>query len=356
MSSPRANSGFKTKGSRAEIVTPAEFSGSNTLKKYDQGVYVNDVSTLIDLAAVRLRPNNDFLKIKNGVAVQVTSGAYDDTEAPTSLLWVSGSVGTLYQSSYIPISFFSKSRPEGAKGSGYAVAPSHYSLDNDFGQPDTYQDGTYFEETITEIDPITIIVTPPEDLYVPFHIVNSSDQTSMDGLVDIFDTRMKVDRQLEIPFTTRGTRADLCTDDAYRRSVIVEDQFQNLSARVRKDGESFFGTDAFLDAGDEFGLAEILGIDPALLTSGSKSSEGYVKFPSETITPFREENDNEITARSLRSATDPAFNAVVLALSGSKYFPTHDYLSRDSVSLSRGYDYDNSTTGIDSLAFGGLFR
>lgn len=506
MSSARALAGFKTKGSQAEIVLPVEFSGSNTLEKYDQGVYVNDISALINPSTVRMRPNNDFLKIKDGVPVQITVGSYDDTEAPSSFASSTGSfvitnittssftpytaaLGTVvagtspsiipigggvydvtgstnagyaylkkqfletsvinisynfstsdnsnddwpfYQvssteptgtptvaspglligippisietgltgvaipagqwlslgirsagasanqgevrfeieqlvtgtypvityivpSSQIPISFFAKSHPQGGKGSGYAVAPSHFQMDNDFGQPDTYQDGTAYEEITTKIDPVLVIETPPEDLFVPFHIVNSSDQTSVDGLVDVFDTRKKVDRDLEIPFSTRDTWGSLSVTDAYRRSVLIEDQVESLSSRVLSDGESFAGTDAFLDAGDEFGLRDILEFDPALLVSGSKSPEGFVKFPTAVIAPFLESSDAELTTNQASTPTDTLWS-VVLNMTGSRDFPTHDYLSRDSVSLSHGYDYDSSATRIDSLAFGGLLR
>jgi len=356
MSSARATAGFKTKGSRAEIVTPTEFSGSNTLQKYDQGVYVNDISTLIDPATVRMRPNNDFLKVKDGASVQITEGSFDDTESPTSLVWVSGSVGEIYQKSYIPISFFGKSHPQGGKGSGYTVAPSHFQLDNDFGQPDTYQDGTSFEETTTEIDPVVVVETDPDDLFVPFHVVNAADQTSMDGLIDVQDTRKKIERDLEIPFSLRGTWGDLGLSDSYRRSPLVEDQSEFLIVRLKEDGATFFGTDAFLDAGDEFGLADILGIDPNLLSSGSKSPEGYVKPPDETVTPFIERNDRELIFDAVSTIGDVEMRTVVQALTGSAYFPTHDYLGRNSVSLSHGFDYDIGDSRIDSRAFGGLTK
>jgi hypothetical protein len=509
MSSARATSGFKTKGSRAEIVTPTEFSGSNTLQKYDQGVYVNDISTLIDPATVRMRPNNDFLKIKRGIAVQITEGSFDDTESPSSFVsseisfvtasivtssyvpyaaaldvlslggagpsitsigagvyditgstdagyayvkgqflsastvelqydfntsddsdddwpfyavssvepigaptvpspgllfnpppavssetgqvvvqipagnWLSfgirsaGSLGgagetrfaitqlvtgtfervtPVLPSSFIPISFFESSHPQGGKGSGYTVAPSHFQLDNDFGQPDTYQDGTLFEETATEIDPIVVVETDPADLFVPFHVVNAADQTSMDGLIDVQDTRKKIERDLEIPFPLRGTWGDLGQSDTYRRSPLLEDQAEVLAVRLKGDGTAFFGTDAFLDAGDEFGLADILGVDPDLLSSGSKSPEGYVKAPEESVTPYVEKNDRELVFDAVSSVGDIEMGSVALTLSGSRYFPTHDHLGRNYVSLSHGFDYDSSITGIDSLAFGGLLR
>ena len=356
MTSPRATAGFKTKGSRAEIVTPTEYSGSNTLQKYDQGVYVNDISTLIDPATVRMRPNNDFLKIKRGVAVQVTEGSFDDTESATSLVWVSGSVGEVYQKSYIPISFFESSHPQGGKGSGYTVAPSHFQLDNDFGQPDTYQDGTAYEETTTEIDPIVVVETDPSDLFVPFHVVNAADQTSMDGLIDVQDTRKKIERDLEIPFPLRGTWGDLGQSDTYRRSPLLEDQAEALVVRLKGDGTNFFGTDAFLDAGDEFGLDDILGVDPALLSSGSKSPQGYVKAPEATVTPFVERNDRELVFDAVSSSGDVEMRSVVQALTGSGYFPTHDHLGRNYVSLSHGFDYDIGDSRVDSRAFGGLLK
>lgn len=354
MASPRATSGFKTKGSRSEIVTPTEFSGSNTLEKYDQGVYVNDVSALVGPATVRMRPNNDFLKVKGGVAVQVTEGAYDDTEAPSPLVWVSGSVGSVYQSSQIPVSFFSQSHPQGGKGSGYTVAPSHFQLDNDFGQPDTYQDGTAYEETTEEVNPLTVIETSPFELVVPFHVVNAADQTSMDGLIDAQDTRKKIERDLEIPFPIRGTWADLGASDTYRRSPLLADQAEALSVRGLAGG-GLRGTDAFLDEGDEFGLDDILGLDPLLLASGSSSPEGFVKPPTAAVTPFSEAADRELTSAEL-GAGDVEMRALVLSLTGSRNFPTHDYLSRGHVSLSHGYDYDIGDSRIDSRAFGGLLK
>jgi len=38
---------------------------------------------------------------------------------------------------FIPISFFESSHPQGGKGSGYTVAPSHFQLDNDFVKTNT---------------------------------------------------------------------------------------------------------------------------------------------------------------------------------------------------------------------------
>ena len=102
--SARAQQGFKTKVSSATIVTPQEFSGSNTLEKYDQGVYINSANSLFGPSVVKMRPNNDFLKVKDGRTVQITEGSFDDTESPTSLGTSSGSFITSYflTSSFLP--------------------------------------------------------------------------------------------------------------------------------------------------------------------------------------------------------------------------------------------------------------
>jgi len=340
---------FKIKGSRAEIVTPVEYSGSNTLQKYNQGVYVNDISTLINPSTVQLRPNNDYLKIKNGVFVQALVGAYDDTEAPVTFGSATGKS---------TVSFSSKARPEGDRGSGYAIAPSHFLLDNDLGQPDSYQDGTAFEETTTRLDPVVIIQTDPEALVVPFNVVNAADQTSMDGLIDVFDTRKKIERELEIPFSLRGTRGDLGIPDTYRRSLLVEDQVELISVRKKeiRGQTKYSGTDAFLDAGSEFGWDDIFEINPLLLSTGSKSPEGYVKPPTEVVAPFVERVDRELVAELVSITSDIEMRSVILSLTGSGYYPTHDYLSRNHVSLSHGFDYDTGDSRIDSRAFGGLLK
>ena len=45
----RVASGSLTKGSSAEIIYPNEYSGSDSLRKYDQGVYANDMEVLFGI-------------------------------------------------------------------------------------------------------------------------------------------------------------------------------------------------------------------------------------------------------------------------------------------------------------------
>jgi len=352
MSSQRATDGFKTKGSTVGLVFPQEFSGSNTLEKYNQGVYVNDVNQYVSPSTMMIRPNNDFLKIKGGIAVRVDSGSYDDTDSPTVLAVDSGT--GLGIKSYIPLSLF-QSKPSntttqtGRKSTGFNVAPSHFLLDNDFGIPDTYQDGVAYEDIDNAIDPVRIIVTDPASLIIPKEIVNSSEMISSDAAIDVFSVRAETDRSfIEVPFRFKGTRGDLVNVDENRRSILITDEVQTISFRRKNDTRNLRGVDPYLDASDQYGLAESSGSYKV----GPANTMGYVNTPKEAVEPFSDATDFELIGRLLEESPD------ILSASYDMraLFPTHDFLSRDHVSLPHGYVYDYSTTGIDSLAFGGLLK
>lgn len=362
MSSQRVIDGYKTKVSSAVIVSPQEYSGSSTLQQYDQGVYINDINILIGSAVTKLRPNNDFLKIKMGVRSRIVDGLYDDTEAPSAFV-LSGSSGSInvYEKSYIPMSFF-QSVPSGhgtgEKYSGICFAPSHYNLDNDFGQPDYYQDGTFYEEKDASLNPLWIIGLDPIDIPVLIsdEMVNSSEMTSFDGVIDPFSVRKEADRNFtEIPFRFKGVRGDLVNDNSYRRSTVICDEQPLFISRLKIGNSaeiSTYSTDPFLDAGDEFGLDDLSNSTDI----GPVNLEGYLLEETSVSSPFKESNDNELTMLLLTGSNDFEMKSVVLNLTGSSNFPTHDFLSRDHVSLRHGFVYDNNYTGIESLAFGGLLK
>jgi len=361
MSSLRAQNGFTTKGSTAVIVTPTEYSGSDTLQKYNQGVNVNDINVLIGSTPPKLRSNNDFLKIRYGVRSRIDEGSFDDTESPSSLVWVSGSVGSVYQKSYIPMTFFQivptgSGVSTGEKYTGCMVAPSHFMLDNDFGQPDTYQDGTSFVETaiLKGISgSLTIIESSdPSALPVPSELVNSSDVVSRDGAIDPFNVMREIDRSVMelMSFRIKGTRSDLVTIDTHRRSVLIQDQ-QPILSKIEE-------IDPFLDTGDEFGINEIFDISAAVST-GLVGKTGFINPPTKTIRPYVDSSDAELTAELIVSSSyqPDIVNLLVRDSNGLRpNFPTSDFLGRNHVSLPHGFDYDNSETGIDSLAFGGLLK
>ena len=519
--SARAQSGFKTKVSSAVIVTPQEYSGSNTLEKYDQGVYVNSLNSLFNPSVVKMRPNNDFLKVIDGRTVQMTEGSFDDTESPTSLGTNSGSFitsyfltssflpytesfssatsglstaivslgqgvyditgssnsgyayiktsglisastyfrikyaysavdgsaddwpffitssteplgspsilapgnilkypptsaesgqfsltvntgswfsvgiksagstsglgkvrfsieyltsGTVektipyYPKSYIPMNLFRDMSPgesaaEGTKLSGAKIAPSHYLLDNDFGQADLYQDGGGFEETDSALDPVRVVSSDPFSIVIPYELVNTTDTRLLDGVVDTFEVRKEVDRSaIDVPFRTKGTRGDLVNSDSYRRSYLILDEVEVFQIRQNSSSRTnpVRGTDPFLDSEDQFGLSDFFGVEITDTMTGPVSSIGYVKPPTQTLAPFRDASDvedvvNSFPTGSIPGSLDYEMWSAVSALAGNTA-PGHSYLSRNHVSLARGFDYDNSKFGIDSLAYGGLLK
>lgn len=362
MSSQRVTDGYKTKGSTALLVSPQEYSGSNTLQQYDQGVNINDINVLIGSAVSKIRPNNDFLKVKRGIRTRMTDGLFDDTESPTSLA-LSGTSGSIevYEKSYISMTFFQEvvgGQASGEKYSGITLAPSHYNLDNDFGQPDYYQDGTFYEERDSSIDPLWIISTDPADIpvFISEEMVNSSEMTSIDGVIDPFSVRKEADRSFtEIPFRFKGIRGDLVNDNAYRRSAMILDEQPQIFSRLKSGPPgtfSLYSTDPFLDAGDVLGVDDLSTSDEI----GPINLEGYLMPETTTVSPFKESDDNELTLMLLSVSNDDTMKTVVLNLSGSNNFPTHDFLSRDHITLGHGFVYDNNYTGVESLAFGGLLK
>lgn len=350
------------KRSTAQLVSPQEYSGSNTLQQMDQGVYVNDINVMIGSSFTKMRPNNDFLKVKFGETVRMTEGAFDDTELPTSLV-LSGTSGsiTVYAKSHISMNFFQSVSidPEsGKKLSGVALAPSHDLLDYDFGQPDFFQDGTGYTDKNSSISPLWLIDVNPIDLpsLISDTMVNSTEIISTDGVIDPFSVRQEADRSfIEMPFRFKGFRGDLVNDNTYRRSTLIVDELPTASTRARSGPSgtpSTYSTDPFLDAGNEFGLDELT--DSADI--GPVNAEGYVAVETSVSSPFVDSSDRVILCDSLEIDDTDFMKNIVLNLTGSRYFPTHDQLSRDHVSLAHGFVYDNNYTGIESIAFGGLLK
>lgn len=329
--------------STAVIVYPQEFSGSNTLVKYDEGVYVNDISVLQGSSILKLRPNNDFLKIKNGKISELTEGPFDDLDAPLFL--------TQSQASF---TLFNRAQGD-AKLSGIKNAPSHFILNYDFGQSSPYQDGSAFEEVDAPLSPVNVILADSLNLSVPFELVNVTDARFLDSTIDVFSVRKEVDRSYtEIPFRFKGCRGDLVIEDAYRRSYTITDEVESVASRMNGSRDRLRGADPFLDASDEFGIDDFFGVTLDDTMTGPISVIGYVNPPSEVISPFIETTDLEIISTYFNNL-DSSMREAIFAMSGTDS-PGNTSLSKDHISLPHGFVYDNCRFGVDSLAFGGLLK
>ncbi len=304
----RVASGSLTRGSSAIIIYPDEYSGSNTLKKYDQGVYVNDMEGLYGTTILKLRPNNDFHKIIDGKTWTGGLRPYDDQGAPSSFAFdpyqgrppsqpkpyingmpqpASSGSGTNAKPTAAEMAdsdwhdgwnhhwwYMSKSQiaispgdgstlsvtgsnhANAKKGSGLTIAPSHFRLDYDLGMTDIFQDATAFKDTANN-DPVNIVTTDPLAIDYPSNLVCQSDINLMDGVMEPFPLRSVIDHStLEVPFQSRGIRADMTLTDAFRRSTMMQYQVQSISSRtVTRDGRDFIkGCDPYLDGVEVFGL------------------------------------------------------------------------------------------------------
>jgi hypothetical protein len=342
------------KKTTATIVTPQEYSGSNTLDSYNQGVYVNSVNAMFGSTVVKLRPNNDFLKVRMGKKSVALDGPFDDMESPSSVI-VSGTSGTgnlVFYPSLIQLDQ-NKSSTAGSQITGYNVAPSHFILRNEYGQPVNHQDGSPFLETAVfpsgSIDPVYIIQTENFDAVYPEDLVNSTELTSTDGVIDQFDVRGEIARSYtEIPYRFKGIKIDFVNTDLFLRSILISEEIPEISIRLNPD-MTLRGIEPFLDAGDEFGLDDLVGLPPE--SCGPISGFGYINEPNSSIEPFLDTNDSDLTSLLLSGS-----EIVSGVLSMSPDYPTHTNLSLNHVSLARGFDYIGSERGFDSVAFGGLTR
>ncbi len=355
----RVLSGSKTRGSKARIVYPDEYSGSNTLDTQLEGVYVTTMDHLYGSTVVKIRPNNDFLKIIDGKVYKGGLRPFDDLESPSSFVFADSeltsssptTMGTnhpqyLLQRSQIALRDHGSGKDKENKGSGWKVAPNHFRDDRDLGQTDIFQDATAFFDT-ANMDPLNIVTVDPLTLDVPSNMVNQSDNNLMDGALEPFPLRSVIDRSnIEVPFQSRGIRADLVLTDPFRRSETITFESPLVSARIKsKDGKDFIqGTDPYLDGVEVFGLEYLnnrqkiidagttLNYAPAVtgskgdyfsgsinvqpdmwslhksldlfMSTGSSTGPialpGYLMQPHASITPFKDDTDLQIVTRLVK--------------------------------------------------------
>ena len=273
----RVLSGSKTRGTKARIVYPDEYSGSNTLDAQLEGVYVTSMNHLYGSTVVKIRPNNDFLKIIDGKVYKGELRAFDDAESPSSFVFADSEttsslptmIGTnhpqfLLQRSQIALRDHGSGKDKENKGSGWKVAPNHFRDDRDLGQTDIFQNDEPFKDT-ANMDPLNIVTVDPLVLDVPINMVNQSDNNLMDGAIEPFPLRSIIDRShLEVPFQRRGIRADMTLTDVFRRSETISFEMpimkRRLIGKYTPGGDGFTvirGTDPYLDGVEVFGLEHL---------------------------------------------------------------------------------------------------
>ena len=287
---------------------------------------------------------------------------FDDVESPSSFVFADSeltsssptTMGTnhpqyLLQRSQIVLRDHGSGKDKENKGSGWKVAPNHFRDDRDLGQTDLFQDATAFFDT-ANMDPLNIVTVDPLTLDVPVNMVNQSDNNLMDGAMEPFPLRSVIDRSnIEVPFQSRGIRADLVLTDAFRRSETITFESPLVSSRIKsKDGKDFIqGADPYLDGVEVFGLEYLnnrqkiidagttlnyapavtgskgdyfsgsINVQPEMwslhksldlfMSTGSStgpiSLPGYLMQPHAAIVPFKDDTDLQIVTRMVKDET-----------------------------------------------------
>ena len=235
------------KGSKAEIVAPEEFSGSNYDQTFLQGIDVKTYKQATSYITAKMRPNSDYNILRTDrlgeytTKLHVTSSAdkvqhrilvldepdyFDDNTSPASLgmSGVSGSRAQLDTS-------VNKAKAR--------IYNKSYRERRDLGQADLFQDGTAYKDTTT-VDPTEIVGVKlrgdgsiaGQAVEFPPYMVHATDRTSADGAIEIFPIRSVADRSTpEHPHTAQGIKADLNLIDLYRKSDVMTHQSQKLGTR-----------------------------------------------------------------------------------------------------------------------------
>ena len=250
-----------------------------------------------------------------GVALSVTESLGSYGPGPWSVRWIqtnhsSGSADT-WALTDISIEVNSpirepkwgvKSLPQldtSTRSSGLGVAINHARDQRDLGQAMyVYQDGREYNDLMTT-NGADIVRTPPLNLVVPEMMVDASARSLMDGVMEVFPIRGLADRSsIELPYTARGIRADMCTEDVFRQSSLMDQQYDPNEKGVDMyfDGVETFGLDlleptfqAFNPQEDDETFADRLPVGAT--STGPVTMQGLFAPRTNQLEPFKEGSD-----------------------------------------------------------------
>ena len=312
--SARVVSGSLTKGSNTRNVGLETVDGQQFDAQRD-GYSLRDFNDLFrSNCAQKFRVNSDTVRTHKGR--DIISTFFNDTDSPTGKFYL---------------------------GRGrMSVRFGHFAEQRDLGQTDIYDDDFPFFDTqdISSGSSVRYVQTPPHSREMPLALVDASSMQVTDGVIDVFDTRLKVNRTiLDAPFFARGARAGIGHgQDSYRRSIVIAD---GKKASQDTTGEYF------LDTGD-------------FIASGSSIHDTVVSDQFAHISPFRDELSDRTSYYRL-SSIDPemSFELMYSRSLGSQpslnTTPLDNYAKHEKMS-STGFTFENNSIGVDSIAFGGLIK
>ena len=308
MSSTRVLGGSLTKGSRVlNISQEGEVSGSAS----------GDISyPSVGHAALTRHQSDGFL---GRIA---KSNASDQVFLNGKPLGVSFD-DTLSTNINAGIYYFGESRQE--------TYLNHKIEQRDLGQGQLYnfKGDVAFVETTNPDDPVEIINTHANDLYLPISMVDFTSEDATDGVIDPLMIREKIQRGgTEIPFQTKGIRCSLSIEDPFRKAALIAEGYDINDP----------STVPFLDSPEFFGPIEL----PSIF------NEDKVK-----IKPFSDTNNQQEVYFNKQSVGGTIISNDMKAALLSSTFNTSDSKEFDRTGR-KGKDYAGGN--VDSIAFGGLIK
>ena len=336
----RVENGSLTKGTKAVVIYPTEYSGSNAIDRYLQGVECKTVDSVYKYLAIKPQPINDNLRVRDG-KILPTNSIFDDAEQETILRKEVGD--------RVAVIFGSNTK------SGVRSVINHAFDRRDLGQSlFRHHDGTPYGDNISE-NPIDVMNAMDNNISFTQFSLDEHGFESDDAYLDPLGSR-PIARNVLIttPFFINGIKADISVTDNTGKSIQISQQVEKNNVRtviLSGTRPGVFNREVYL-AGSDFYVDGVTFFSNGLLANPIRT-EGFVNPDTSEILPFLDGEDIEITSNQITDGPDELMKEALLELNPSL---ADDLFDRNHISCTAGFVYNNCSQGTDSLAYGGLRR
>ncbi len=289
---------------------------TGSMDAFRQGINLRNADDLLNYTSFKLRPNSGFVTTFDGR--DLPPNQYNDSHAPSNLS------STMQASSTTAASSGSMCKVSlgGEKRLGQRL--THVAEVRDLGQSDYYHDNFFIDTSLPTGH--YIVHTHPTAVVVPEMIVDASDNSSFDGVIEPLDIRRVADRSsTEMPYIARSIKGSMGgEEDKFKHIAVITDEVSLEEVRHPQ-------TVWFLDAVEHMGILDIPGVQ---------------NVNTANIDAYKDTVDQEATLEKLE---DAEMKAVLMQ---ANY--TDDDAKTQEISARRGFVFHYSETGYDSIAYGGL--
>jgi len=341
----RVENGSQTKGTKAVVIYPTEYSGSNAVDRYLQGVECKTYESVYKYLAIKPQPINDALRVRDG-RVLAQNSLFDDAEQETIL--------RREDNNRVAVIFGSNTK------SGVRSVINHAFDRRDLGQGIfRHHDGTPYGDNVSG-HPVDVMNALDNNISFTQFSLDEHGFESGDAYLDPLAARPIARNVLVMtPFYANGIKADISVTDNTGKSIQIFQQIEKNSARTiilsgTRPGR--FTRDVYL-AGTDHYVDGVCFFSNGLLGSlpGTKPLhvDGFVNPDRSEIIYFLDGEDIEISPAQITDSPDEIMKEALLELSPAL---EDDLFGRNHVSCNAGFVYNNCSCGTDSLAYGGLLR